>query len=203
MAKRLNRSYDWSNCHAHEGVKMKSIANLLFEACFLKHLPRSGYAYLGAGKESVAEHVYITTFIAFVMAQLEPKADAHRLVSMCLVHDLPEARLGDLNYVQKHYLKKVDTEALKDAVQEVPFGSRIESLTAEFEAGETLESRLAHDADQLALLIDLKSLKDIGYQSPDAWLPHVEKRLKTTLGRQLGNALLTTDHDSWWRKLFY
>lgn len=182
---------------------MKSIANLLFEACFLKQLPRSGYAYLGTGKESVAEHVYSTTFIAFVMAQLEPKVDAHRLVSMCLVHDLPEARLGDLNYVQKHYLNKVDAEALKDAVQEVPFGSRIESLTAEFEACETLESRLAHDADQLALLIDLKSLKDIGYQSPDTWLPHVEKRLKTTLGRQLGNALLATDRDSWWRKLFY
>ena len=182
---------------------MKRIVDLLFEACFLKNLPRSGYQYLGTGNESVAEHTYSATFIAFVMAQLEPKADAHRLISMCLVHDLPEARIGDLNYVQKRYLAKDEPKALQDALKDIPFGDRIEALTAEFEAGETLESQLAHDADQLALLIDLKSLKDIGYQTPDTWLPHVEKRLKTKLGRRLGEALLQAEHDGWWRKLFY
>lgn len=181
---------------------MKRIADLLFEACFLKNLPRSGYQYLGTGNESVAEHTYSATFIAFVMAQLEPKADAHRLISMCLVHDFPEARIGDLNYVQKRYLAKDEPKALQDALKDIPFGHRIEALTTEFEAGETLESQLAHDADQLALLIDLKSLKEIGYQSPDTWLPHVEKRLKTELGRRLGEAVLQTEHDGWWHKLF-
>jgi putative hydrolase of HD superfamily len=185
-----------------QGVKMKPIADLLFEACFLKNLPRSGYQYLGAGSESVAEHVYGTTFIAFVMAQLEPNVDALRLISMCLVHDLPETRVGDLNYVQKHYLTKDESGALRDTLKDIPFADRIESLTAEFEAGETLESRLAHDADQLALLIDLKSLKDTGYQAPDNWLPHVRKRLKTELGKGLGEAVLQGEHDGWWRKLF-
>ncbi len=181
---------------------MKHIADFLFEACFLKNLPRSGYQYLGTGNESVAEHIYSTTFIAFVMAQLTPEADAHRLISMCLVHDLPEARIGDLNYVQKHYLVRDESKALEDALHDIPFADRIKALVAEFDAGETLESQLAHDADQLALLIDLKSLKDTGYQSPDTWLPHVEKRLKTKLGRQLGEAVLQTEHDGWWRKLF-
>jgi putative hydrolase of HD superfamily len=181
---------------------MKRIADLLFEACFLKNLPRSGYQYLGTGNESVAEHTYSATFIAFVMAQLEPKADAHRLISMCLVHDFPEARIGDLNYVQKRYLAKDEPKALQEALKDIPFGDRIEALTNEFEAGETLESQLAHDADQLALLIDLKSLKEIGYQTPDTWLPHVEKRLKTKLGRRLGEAVLQAEHDGWWRKLF-
>jgi putative hydrolase of HD superfamily len=181
---------------------MKRIADLLFEACFLKNLPRSGYQYLGTGNESVAEHTYSATFIAFVMAQLEPRADAHRLVSMCLVHDLPETRIGDLNYVQKRYLAKDEPKALQDTLKDIPFGDRIEALTTEFEAGETLESQLAHDADQLALLIDLKSLKEIGYQTPDTWLPHVEKRLKTGLGKRLGKAVLQAEHDGWWRKLF-
>ena len=47
---------------------MKKIANLLFEAKILKEIPRSGYHFLGAGKESVAEHSFSTTFIAYVMS---------------------------------------------------------------------------------------------------------------------------------------
>ena len=91
---------------------MKRIVELIMEAGFLKHLPRSGYQFLGAGRESVAEHVYTTTFIAFVLSFLDTQVDARRLISMCLVHDLPEARTGDLNYVQKHYVQANETEAL-------------------------------------------------------------------------------------------
>ena len=50
---------------------MENIANLLFEAGMLKRIPRSGYQFLGAGSESVAEHVHMMTFIAFVMAKMK------------------------------------------------------------------------------------------------------------------------------------
>ena len=82
---------------------MKNIAHLLFKANILKEIPRSGYHFLGAGKESVAEHSFSVSFIAFVMSQIEPDVDAFKLIAMCLVHDLPEAKTGDLNYVQKKY----------------------------------------------------------------------------------------------------
>ncbi|MDH3799565.1 MAG: HD domain-containing protein, partial [Desulfobacterales bacterium] len=65
---------------------MKHIANLLFEAKMLKEIPRSGFHFLGAGKESVAEHTFSTSFIAYVLAQLDPEIDALKLISMCLVH---------------------------------------------------------------------------------------------------------------------
>jgi putative hydrolase of HD superfamily len=45
---------------------MKRMADLLFEARMLKETPRSGFQFLGAGRESVAEHVYSATFIAYV-----------------------------------------------------------------------------------------------------------------------------------------
>ncbi|MGD8981799.1 MAG: HD domain-containing protein, partial [Desulfobacterales bacterium] len=51
---------------------MKNIANLLFQANILKNIPRSGYQFLGAGKESIAEHSFSVSFIAFVMIQMEP-----------------------------------------------------------------------------------------------------------------------------------
>ncbi len=181
---------------------MKRIAEFMMEACFLKHLPRSGYQYLGIGRESVAEHVYATTMFAFVLAQLTPEADRHRLMTMCLLHDLPETRVGDLNYVQKRYIEADEEKALADTVEQLPFKEEIVAAIDEYNSAETLESKLAHDADQLALIIDLKYLKDIGHPPPDTWLPHVQERLKTDVAIQLAEAILSEPWDGWWHKIF-
>ena len=181
---------------------MKRIAEFILEGCFLKQVPRSGYQFLGAGDESVAEHVYCTIFIAFVLSQLEPRADARRLLTMCLLHDLPEARIGDLNYVQKAYVQADEGLALSHSLDGLAFGDNVRAMLDEFNAGQTLEARLAHDADQLALVCDLTVLRGVGYTTPRTWLPHVLERLKTETGRQLAKALSEQPHDAWWRKLF-
>ena len=181
---------------------MKRIAELMLEACFLKNVPRSGYQYLGAGRESVAEHVYMASVIAYILAEMVPGADPHRLVSMCLFHDLAEARVGDMNYVQKQYVSTDETRSLGHTLKDIPFGPKIKELIDEFNQNQTLESRLAHDADQLSLFIDLKSLEDVGYKTPRSWLPHVEKRLQTEAARQLARCLSDMDWDGWWRKIF-
>jgi putative hydrolase of HD superfamily len=121
---------------------------------------------------------------------------------MTLLHDLPEARVGDLNYVQKRYVRADEKSALADALESLPFRRNICDLIEEYNACETLEARLAHDADQLALIIDLKYLKDRGHASPDTWLPHVAERLKTAVGAQVADALLSESWDGWWRKIF-
>ena len=146
---------------------MKHIANLLFEAKILKEIPRSGFHFLGAGKESIAEHTFSTTFIAYVMAQLNPEIDALKLITMCLLHDLPEARIGDLNTVNKTYVAADEASALKDTTRHLPFGSSLIGLIEEFNENRSAEAQLAHDADQLALILELKNLSDIGYAPPD------------------------------------
>jgi putative hydrolase of HD superfamily len=177
---------------------MENIANLLFEARILKKIPRAGYAFLGCGKESVAEHSFSATFIAYVLSRLEPKADALKLITMCLVHDLPEARIGDLNYVQKKYVVPREDKAVMMATQNLPFGNDLADLIQEFNEGETIEARLAHDADQLSLILDLKALSDVGYASPQKWLPHVMDRLQTETGKSIAASILKTDWDHWW-----
>jgi len=177
---------------------MKNIAKLLFEAQILKEIPRSGYQFLGAGKESVAEHCFSTTFIAYVMTKLEPRVDALKLISMCLVHDLPEARIGDLNAVQKQYVSADESRALEDTITHLSFGSSLAELIQEFNEGSTIEAMLAYDADQLALILDLKSLADIGYHPPHDWLPHVLKRLKTETGKNIAQSIMETKRDEWW-----
>ncbi|MEJ2102713.1 MAG: HD domain-containing protein, partial [Desulfobacterales bacterium] len=131
---------------------MKHIANLLFEAKMLKEIPRSGYHFLGAGNESIAEHTFSTTFIAYVLSQLDPEIDALKLITMCLLHDLPEARTGDLNTVQKTYVTADDAKALEDATRHLPFASSITALIKEFNENQSKEAVLAHDADQLSLI---------------------------------------------------
>lgn len=177
---------------------MKHIANLLFEAKMLKEIPRSGFQFLGSGKESVAEHTFSTTFIAWVFAQLQPDIDALKLVSMCLVHDLPEARIGDLNSVQKIYVKADEAKALGDTTASLPFGSAISDLIQEFNQNRSVEAKLAHDADQIALILELKYLSDIGYFPPDTWLPHVLGRIQTSIAKDIAQSILDTHRDDWW-----
>lgn len=179
---------------------MKPIVNLLFEARILKTLPRSGYHFLGAGKESVAEHSFFVAFIAYVMGQMVPEADRDRMVAMCLVHDLPESRIGDQNYVNKQYVRPDEERAIRDLAADIPFGEDLAALIAEFNAAETLEARLARDADQLALILDLKSLRDVGFRPPEDWLPPVMERLQTEPGRRLAKTIIETRSDAWWRK---
>jgi len=155
---------------------MTQIADLLFEVRMLKDLNRSGYAFLGAGSESVAEHSFTTVFICFTMARLEPEIDREKLMSMALVHDIPEARTNDLNYVHKKYITVDEAKAVTHLTQGLPFGKDIQNLIDEFNSGETKESRLARDADQLSFILELKKLKDTGAVSPDAWLPLVMER---------------------------
>ena len=177
---------------------MKKIANLLFEAKILKEIPRSGYHFLGAGKESVAEHSFCTTFIAYVMAQLRPEVDALKLINMCLLHDIPEARIGDLNPVHKKYVTADENKAIEDTTAGLLFGPQMTELIQEFRDGGTAEAKLARDADQLALILELKELIDIGYQPPKTWIQNVIDRLKTDTGQQIATAVMQTSRDQWW-----
>ena len=177
---------------------MDAIADLLFEACILKKIPRSGYQFLGGGQESVAEHSFVTTFIGYVMAQLDPAVDSLRLISLCLLHDLAETRVGDLNYLQKKYVTADEQQAITHTTRNLPFGDEITAIIDEFNQNETPEARLARDADQLGLILELKALADTGHQSPHKWLPHARSRLKTPLGQEICEAIMSTQWDRWW-----
>ena len=178
---------------------MKNIANLLFEARMLKELPRSGYHFLGVGKESVAEHCFSATFIAYVMSCMQPKIDALKLIGMCLIHDLPEARIGDLNSVNKKYVKADEAKALKDTIKKLAFGQCLTDLFDEFIEGRSREAKLARDADQIALILELKDLMDMGFKPPETWIQNVRSRMKTKTGRKIARAVMDTHRDEWWQ----
>jgi putative hydrolase of HD superfamily len=177
---------------------MKPIANLLFEMRMLKDIVRSGYAFLGSGRESIAEHSFTMAFICLIMSKLDTDIDGAKLMAMALLHDIPEARTGDLNYVQKKYTQVNEAKAISHLIKPLPFGKDIKSLIEEFNLGETREAKLARDADQLSFVLELKKLEDTGAASPEKWMPHVIGRIKTQMGRQMAQSIMETQWDEWW-----
>ena len=93
---------------------MKNLANFLFEVGMLKRTPRSGHQFLGSGSESVAEHICRVIFIGYALAKLDGGADETKLLKMCFLHDLHEARTGDMNYMNKKYVSVDEDKALQD-----------------------------------------------------------------------------------------
>ncbi len=177
---------------------MKNIANFLFEAGMLKRTPRSGFQFLGSGAESVAEHIFRTCYIGYALGKLAKSVDVDRLIKMCLFHDLPEARTGDLNYVNKKYVEADEQKAVDDLAATVFFGGDIRDLIVEFMEGKTEEARLAHDADQLEMILALKEYKDLGNKYAEEWLEFSLKRLRTGAARELAQVILDTDSSHWW-----
>ncbi len=177
---------------------MKNIANFLFEAGMLKRTPRTGYQFLGSGAESVAEHIFRTVYIGYALGRMTPDVEVDRIVKMCMFHDLPEARTGDQNYVNKKYVQVDVEKAVEDMASELPFGREIRDLITEFERGETEEARLARDADQLEFIIALKEHKDLGNTYAEEWLDFSIKRLQTGAAKELAKVILKTDSSLWW-----
>jgi len=177
---------------------MRNIANLLFEAGMLKRTPRTGLQFLGSGSESVAEHAFRVTFIGYVLARLEKDVDEAKLIKMCLLHDLHEARTGDLNYMNKKYVKADEEKAIDDLAGTLPFGDDIKNSVTEFNSGKSKEALLANDADQLDLILMLKENKDLGNKYADEWISFALKRLKTDTAKKLAAEILETDSTHWW-----
>lgn len=180
------------------GAESWRIANLLFEVGMLKRTPRTGFRFLGSGSESVAEHLFSAAFIGYCLAQLQRGVDAAKVVKMCLFHDLPEARTGDHNYVYKKYVQVDEDGATEDMVKGLPFAEELRGLVAEFRAQGTPEAILAHDADQLALLVELKVQKDLGNPYAQEWLRTNAKRLRSECAKGIAEAILETEMSSWW-----
>jgi putative hydrolase of HD superfamily len=177
---------------------MKDLANFLFEVGMLKRTPRTGFQFLGSGNESVAEHIFRTAIIGYTLAKVDGEVDSGKVMQLCLFHDIPEARTGDLNYVNKKYVQVDEARAVDDLAKTLPFGDEYKATINEFVARETRESELAHDADQLEMILALKEYRDLGNRNADEWYPFAVKRLKSTAAKELAEAIWTTDSSKWW-----
>ena len=106
----------------------KPIADFLYEVGILAKTPRSGFHFLGSGHQSVAEHLNRVGYIGYVLAMLDGTVDPGEVVTLCLFHDLGEARTSDLNYVHQKYANADENKAIDDLSRTLPFGDHIRKM---------------------------------------------------------------------------
>ncbi len=106
--------------------------------------------------ESVAEHSWRISLMAFLLRSEFPELDIDKVVDMCLIHDLGECFTGDIPTFKKTDADR-DTEdsLLAQWVKTLPpaVSEEMGRLYAEMDAQETPEAKLYKALDKLEALI--------------------------------------------------
>lgn len=178
--------------------KLENIVNFLYEVGMLSKTPRSGFYLVGSGSQSVAEHLNRTTFIGYVLCTQIPEADSNKVIKMCLFHDLAEARTSDLNYVHQKYAKADEGKVLEDIAETLPFGPEIKNLVSERNSRETLEAKIAKDADNLEWILSMKEQADTGNTRAAILIISAKKRLYSEEAKKIAEQITNTPSDNWW-----
>lgn len=182
--------------------------DLLFEAGYLKRLRRSGWLLSGLHDgESVAEHVFRTAVVGFVLASLE-EADPYKVASLCLFHDIQEARVSDLNPLTKKYFDQSSAEsaargelckALSNRVS-----SHLSSLLAEYSDKRSKEAVIARDADLLECILQAHEYKEAGFRGAEGFLSgdaRLQLQLKSDSACKLARLAETRSPSEWWKAI--
>lgn len=188
---------DESKGQAGMESRIERIADLFNEAGMLRHTPRTGWFFLGSGREDVAEHSFRVALISFVLAKMAG-CDPYRAMAMGLFHDLHEARTGDANYMNQRYETIRHREAQADALAGTGLEDEVMGLYDEFEAKESAVAKVVKDADQLDLVLNLKEELDRGNAFAREWLDSALLRLRTPQAREVAGAVMASDHNRWW-----
>lgn len=133
----------------------RTLLDILHVAERLKDTTRHCYTS-GGRHESVAEHSWRMTLMAYLVAEEFPQADLTKLLKMCLIHDLGECFTGDIPAFDKTDAHRKTEDALLNSwVQTLPDPIRSEwtALYAEMEARTTLEAKIYKAMDGLEAVI--------------------------------------------------
>ncbi len=153
-------------------MKPMDITLIMEAAGKLKETKRTGWVESGIpSPESVAEHSYRTALLAMVLADING-IDALKAVRMALIHDLAEARVGDLTPRQKQgNHSELETTAMKEILSELPGEVREYYLNAwlEYQRNTSPEARLVHNADKIEMLFQSKDYEKTGVDLDQFW----------------------------------
>lgn len=158
-------------------MDVRTLIDTLTVAGRLKDTTRHCYT-LGGRHESVAEHSWRITLMAYWISDEFPEANLEKLLKMCLIHDLGEAFTGDIPSFEKTEVNEErEAELLFKWTKSLPepFATEMMELYREMEERKTLEARIYKALDNMEALISHNE-SDI-----QTWLP-LEYDLQMTYG---------------------
>lgn len=149
-------------------MKPDALLSAMHVAERLKDTTRHCYTS-GGRHESVAEHSWRMTLMAYFVSDAFPEADMEKVYKMCLIHDLGECFTGDIPVFAKTDGDEAAEEALLlrwvDTLPE-PFRADMRALYEEMAARQTLEAKIYKAMDSLEAVIQHNE-SDIA-----TWEPH-------------------------------
>lgn len=141
----------------------------------LKDTTRHCYTRNGR-HESVAEHSWMMTLMAFFMRDEFTEVDMDKVIKMCIIHDLGEVFTGDIPTFEKTSANE-DTEEnlLYTWVKTLPenYANEMISLYEEMAKRETIEAKVFKAIDGLEALIQ-HNVSDLS-----TWIPREYELNKT------------------------
>jgi putative hydrolase of HD superfamily len=167
--------------------RSEAILTLVQELGALKNLRRSGWLLRGIrGAESIADHGYrmivLSMLLADALCAAGEKLDAERVLRMAVLHEIGEARLGDIPYTAARWLgesgkKGAENKAVREQLSPVddPSG-RYAALWEEFAAGLSREARLVQAADKLEMIIQAAEYELSGARTLDEFFSNPANR---------------------------
>jgi len=168
------------------------LPRLLFELASLKNIPRSGWFKLNIrNPESVAEHSFLTSVIAFFIG-LREYGDVNEAAKACvaaLFHDIQETRTLDLHKLAKRYVE-FDESRVREEQLNFEEGFIVKELIKKYED-------VVKDADKIELFIQSRIYSDFN-KNCEIYGRNIE--LRTESGKKLIEELKNTDH-RWWLDL--
>jgi len=186
---------------------MNGFVTFLYEVGELKRQDRSGWKRIGIkNPESVLEHSARTALIAYFLARKEGTESPEALLRIVLgglLHDLSEARIGDLDHLAQQYL---DTEQAEHTVVEHqmrPVLGDGESLLPDIlfglldpsdQQGRAVRD-IVKDADKLECSFQAREYAQT-YRGTDPWIA-LEDNLETSAGVECLRALKATQPTAW------
>jgi putative hydrolase of HD superfamily len=181
-----------------EGMTKTSLQNLVkfFEmAGKLKRTPRSGWVEVGVRQpESVADHTFRTSILCMIYSDLEG-LDELKLLRMALIHDLPEAIIGDLTPSRKtaEIEAKEDT-AMNQILSLLPKRQKEKymALWNEYKKCETKEAKAVRQLEKLEMALQAKEYEKAGStrQSPKRFIESTEEAITRPELRKLLSCIL-------------
>lgn len=143
------------------------------------------HSWTSSGRhESVAEHSWRLSVMALLCADAFPTVDIHKVVTMCLIHDLGEAVTGDIPAFQKNEEhEREEAQAIEWLLCGLPepYQTNWKQLFAEMNARESEEAKLYKALDNM-----------------EAILSHNEAPLSTWLPREFEENLTYGERNVAW-----
>ena len=101
-------------------MEPRELLNALAIVEMLKDTTRHCYTSKGR-HESVTEHSWMMTVIAFLMINEFPEANMNKVIQMCIIHDLGECFTGDIPVFMKNKENEnVEERLLNEWVESLP-----------------------------------------------------------------------------------